>query len=439
MKENRREEWRHISVKSDSANCYDDNELKTTSVLMPNNELKPTSVLMPNNELKTSQLSTDNNNHNNNNNQKIKNNNNNNQNQKNKNCKKIGFTTIKNNGQADNYILSCFWIALRQALIVSMNNNNNKNCAIPSVTEIRRQCGFPNASIEFDTNYYHVCAQNFADLYNITIDVYYINTYDNGKSYWIGNSNYSFVPQNNNEPSKGNFSVAALKRHFELIISKTSTSNAIDLKNIPELRSSRTEEYKYVNNYNSYNSYDNNDIIVDVDDSKLQSNSPYSSFSSLKIQIEISNKDQDQIDSNYRAVSNLNDYPYANKYHAVSNLNNYPYANNYRAVSNPNNPKLESLQTNWNFGITTTQKLSYADLESTKIRGYINHFQDYINECSQKLKNYQIEINTIDQADIPELLKSIKREEMYANIENVTNKLAQAKDSVVALEKQLEH
>ena len=244
-------------------------------------------------------------------------------------CEKLAFTVIYNDGRAGEiisssgtthkYTQSCFWISAHQALIACTDDI----VLVPTLEEIRTRCGFPDQSIEYDNYHHNNCAKKFATLYKIQIDIYGVNITGAEGSGWIGTHCHSYSPENKDiEDRTRRFAFAGWRDDFELIITKTPTTDAVESKKIAKShpyskRQCITKGYKYTpmaNNTNNTNN--NNNIVVDFHNpvSGSQIASPYASSYASSTKIYEINRD------NYNAVFDLDTIDH-NNYNTVFDIN----------------------------------------------------------------------------------------------------------------------
>jgi hypothetical protein len=144
-------------------------------------------------------------------------------------CVKESFKTISNSGYDGIYSLSCMWISIVQFLIYI---NPNLSYLTPHI--LRNQVSFPNKSIMFEiddanpNSLHSLYLQKICNMYNINISIFYINYSKTTNSCWIGNPAFNYSDNTKTVPKQNQCTIAYNPEHFELIVTKTKISNAID-------------------------------------------------------------------------------------------------------------------------------------------------------------------------------------------------------------------
>ena len=144
-------------------------------------------------------------------------------------CVKVDFTALENDGCDGVRSLSCFWIAITQFLQIT-----NREMSNLTPTVLREMVGFPDASIMFEINYsddgnsHGHYLQQICNIFNLSVSFFGVNRTGADTSCWIGKSHVNY--RDNKKPvlKENCASIATFETHYELIVSKTYMSNALD-------------------------------------------------------------------------------------------------------------------------------------------------------------------------------------------------------------------
>jgi hypothetical protein len=154
-------------------------------------------------------------------------------------CDKVDFTALENDGCDGVRSLSCFWIAITQFLQIT-----NREMSNLTPTVLREMVGFPDASIMFeintgypdDGNSHRHYLQKICNIFNLSVSFFGVNRTGADVSCWIGNSHVNC--RDNKKPvlKENCVSIATFEAHYELIVSKTYMSNALDYRCIKNFK-----------------------------------------------------------------------------------------------------------------------------------------------------------------------------------------------------------
>jgi len=154
-------------------------------------------------------------------------------------CVKVDFTALENDGCDGVRSLSCFWIAITQFLQIT-----NREMSNLTPTVLREMVGFPDASIMFEINtggpdagisHGHYL-QKICNIFNLNVSFFGVNRTGADTSCWIGKSHVNY--RDNKKPvlKENCASIATFETHYELIVSKTYMSNALDYRCIKNFK-----------------------------------------------------------------------------------------------------------------------------------------------------------------------------------------------------------
>ena len=154
-------------------------------------------------------------------------------------CDKVDFTALENDGCDGVRSLSCFWIAITQFLQIT-----NREMSNLTPTVLREMVCFPDASIMFeintgypdDGNSHRQYLQQICNIFNLSVSFFGVNRTGADVSCWIGNSHVNC--RDNKKPvlKENCVSIATFEAHYELIVSKTYMSNALDYRCIKNFK-----------------------------------------------------------------------------------------------------------------------------------------------------------------------------------------------------------
>jgi hypothetical protein len=154
-------------------------------------------------------------------------------------CVKVDFTALENDGCDGVRSLSCFWIAITQFLQIT-----NREMSNLTPTVLRDMVGFPDASIMFeintgypdDGNSHGHYLQQICNIFNLSVSFFGVNRTGADASCWIGKSHVNY--RDNKKPvlKENCASIATFETHYELIVSKTYMSNALNYRCIKNFK-----------------------------------------------------------------------------------------------------------------------------------------------------------------------------------------------------------
>ena len=149
-------------------------------------------------------------------------------------CIRTGFKTIKNNGQIGHMSNACMFISVGQACELCSQSRPSKTL-YQTVVELRIKSGFPNKSIPMEIGGqiggqsapHDACLQKLANITQFVIHIYCANN-GGGENKWICHSpSIIFIPENSQPVAT--IAIVSLGYHYELIVSATATTSAINL------------------------------------------------------------------------------------------------------------------------------------------------------------------------------------------------------------------
>jgi hypothetical protein len=158
-------------------------------------------------------------------------------------CVKHSFSTIPNDGIIsignDTLSRSCFWIAAYQGLKLLFGQLFTTR--VPDPFCLRRKHGFPNMSIDFSAGEHYVYCKRLCTEYAINVHFYTVNYTGAIGSSWIGHPSLT-INSNPKSASNRTLAIASYGGHYELIVSKTETSDSLETRLTTEI----LERYNYI-------------------------------------------------------------------------------------------------------------------------------------------------------------------------------------------------
>jgi hypothetical protein len=149
-------------------------------------------------------------------------------------CERNSFTDIANDGIADGYRSTCFWIAFYQGLmgIDYSARSDGRMC----VSYLRSLVSFPEVSTMFvldDDNLgtsHKSYLQELCNMFNVRVTFFCVNYVGAYNSCWIGNPCATFCDNKCHVPKERFISIASYGAHYTLIVSETQVSRAINIE-----------------------------------------------------------------------------------------------------------------------------------------------------------------------------------------------------------------
>jgi hypothetical protein len=152
-------------------------------------------------------------------------------------CAKFDFNSLNQNGYDGVYSLSCFFISITQ--FIQITNPEMSNLTPPV---LRDMVGFPKKSIMFELNFkmnpddpdagisHGDYLQKICNIFNLDISFFGVNMTGADTSCWIGKSHVNYRDNKRPVLKENCVSIATFQAHYELIVSKTYKSNALNYR-----------------------------------------------------------------------------------------------------------------------------------------------------------------------------------------------------------------
>jgi len=152
-------------------------------------------------------------------------------------CAKFDFNTLAQDGYDGVNSLSCLFISITQ--FIKITNPEMSNL---TPTVLREMVGFPNKSIMFELNFkinpddpdagisHGDYLQKICNIFNLDISFFGVNMTGADTSCWIGKSHVNYRDNKRPVLKENCLSIATFQAHYELIVSKTYKSNALNYR-----------------------------------------------------------------------------------------------------------------------------------------------------------------------------------------------------------------
>ena len=152
-------------------------------------------------------------------------------------CAKFDFNSLAQDGYDGVNSLSCLFISITQ--FIKITNPEMSNL---TPTVLREMVGFPNKSIMFELNFkmnpddpdagisHGDYLQKICNIFNLDISFFGVNMTGADTSCWIGKSYVNFCDNKRPVLKENCLSIATFQAHYELIVSKTYKSNALNYR-----------------------------------------------------------------------------------------------------------------------------------------------------------------------------------------------------------------
>ncbi|AYV76619.1 MAG: hypothetical protein Terrestrivirus10_3 [Terrestrivirus sp.] len=149
-----------------------------------------------------------------------------------------GFTVIANSGCEGRYKYTCIFISILDFFRFCRRvPAENQVLTIDDIREISQfsEIGRYNEMFDIDKLGHRGCLIRLLEIFDISLDIYHYNVSQNRNGIvntcWIGEPGFQFN-QNNQNNQNNHIAIISYGSHFELIISETPTTRALDIDHI---------------------------------------------------------------------------------------------------------------------------------------------------------------------------------------------------------------